>query len=95
MLLERTIDSINDPYLYSGTVLNRTRLRELYDEQVPLGKKYITALYWALTMVMKSPWLYPHTSGQQIYASIAVILGAMLFAAFIGNFTTAIASYDK
>ena len=29
------------------------------------------------------------------FASIAVILGAMLFAAFIGNFTTAIASYDK
>lgn len=46
-------------------------------------------------MVMKSPWLSPSISGEQVYASFTVIIGAMLFAAFIGNFTTAIASYDK
>lgn len=61
---------------------------------IPIAR-YITSLYWALTMVMKSPWLAPSIALEQIYASITVILGAMLFAAFIGNFTTAIASYDK
>ena len=60
-----------------------------------MAKKYLTSLYWALTMVMKSPWLSPSIRGEQIYASVTVIVGAMLFAAFIGNFTTAIAAYDR
>ena len=57
--------------------------QELYD--VSLGKKYMTSLYWALTMVMKSPWLAPRPSGEQAFACLIVVCGAIVFAAFIGN----------
>ena len=75
-------------------VCNSTQLRERIN-MVPLYKKYLTSLYWALTMVMKSPWLPPSIAGEQFYASCTVVIGAMLFAAFIGSFTNAIATYDK
>ncbi len=99
VLLEADVFELDDPLLTEASVhgdlaFNSTRLRERLD-QVPLQKKYLTSLYWALTMVMKSPWLSPSIASEQIYASFTVIIGAMLFAAFIGNFTTAIASYDK
>ena len=81
-------------FFYEDEAFNRTQLRERLDE-VSIAKKYITSLYWALTMVMKSPWLAPSFGNEQVFACITVVLGAMLFAAFIGNLTTAIASYDK
>ena len=49
----------------------------------------------ARSMVMKSPWLAPSMGTEQLFACLTVVLGAMLFAMFIGNFTSAIASYDK
>ena len=52
-------------------------------------------MYWALTMVMKSPWLAPARTSEQIYASVIVVMGAMAFAVFIGLVTAMIASYDK
>ena len=86
----------SDPLLVNlvdGTV-NKTHLQRLVDD-VPMEKKYLTALYWALTMVMKSPWFGPSMANEQIFACVFVVLGAMLFAAFIGNFTTAIVAFDK
>lgn len=98
VLLEMDLIEMDDALLIDSVhgegVSNTTRLRELIDA-VPLPKKYLTSLYWALTMVMKSPWLSPSIAGEQVYASFTVVIGAMLFAAFIGNFTNAIASYDK
>jgi len=41
-------------FFYEDEAFNRTQLRERLDE-VSIAKKYITSLYWALTMVMKSP----------------------------------------
>lgn len=61
-------------------VINSTRFRELLLEEVPFRKKYLTSMYWALTMVMKSPWLSPSMESEQLFACISLILGAMLFA---------------
>ena len=44
---------------------------------------------------MKSPWLPPKSTGEQCYACIIVIFGAMIFAAFLGNVTTMVQSYEK
>ena len=60
-------------------VLNTTRYRELLDE-VAFAKKYLTSMYWALTMVMKSPWLSPSMEAEQLFACISLIMGTMLFA---------------
>ena len=87
-------DSDDELLILGDGSVNKTHLRFLIDD-VPMSKKYLTALYWALTMVMKSPWLAPSMANEQIFASIILILGAMLFAAFIGNFTTAIVAFDK
>ena len=78
-------------------------------------------MYWALTMVMKSPWLPPGTTSEQAFSSATVtcnahvtvmtltsppcnrqafssatvVLGAIVFASFLGMVTTMIGSYDK
>jgi CRP-like cAMP-binding protein len=100
VLLQSDPFQSNDPLLFMPSVddspiLNGSHVRFLIDNEVSMDKQYLTSLYWALTMVMKSPWLPPSRANEQIFASIILVLGAMLFAAFIGNFTTAIASYDK
>ena len=94
-LAERTGADV--AYAAEAAVANQTLLEQLYREHdlVPLGKKYLTAVYWALTMVMKSPWLAPARTSEQIYASVIVVMGAMAFAVFIGLVTAMIASYDK
>ena len=94
-LAERT--GAGEAFATDAAVANQTLLEQLYQEEavVPLGKRYLTAVYWALTMVMKSPWLPPSRTSEQIYASIVVVLGAMAFAVFIGLVTAMIASYDK
>ena len=94
-LAERT--GAGEAFAAEAAVANQTLLEQLYQEHdlVPLGKRYLTAVYWALTMVMKSPWLPPARTSEQIYASIVVVLGAMAFAVFIGLVTAMIASYDK
>ena len=63
--------------------------------QVGVGKSYITSMYWALTMVMKSPWLPPQSTGEQAYCSMVIVFGAIVFAAFLGHVTTMIQSYEK
>ncbi len=74
---------------------NHSALLEVYEEKVGVGKAYITSLYWALTMVMKSPWLPPQSTGEQAFASMIVVFGAIVFAAFLGHVTTMIQSYEK
>ena len=74
---------------------NATQLLEMYETEVGLGKVYMTSLYWALTMVMKSPWLPPQSSGEQAFACVCVIFGAIAFAWFLGHVTTMIQSFEK
>lgn len=74
---------------------NATELLDMYETEVQLGKVYMTSLYWALTMVMKSPWLPPRSSGEQAYACVCVVFGAIAFAWFLGHVTTMIQSFEK
>jgi len=74
---------------------NHSALLDMYETDVGVGKLYITSLYWALTMVMKSPWLPPQSTGEQVFASSIIIFGAIVFAAFLGHVTTMIQSYEK
>lgn len=61
---------------------------EMEDEDLSL--KYTASLYWALTMVMKSPWFHPIAPGEFAFACIFIIIGCVLFAYFIGNVTAVI-----
>ena len=74
---------------------NATALLAVYTQRVGVGKLYVTSLYWALTMVMKSPWLHPSSTGEQIFGCGIVILAAIMFAYFLGNVTSMIQSYEK
>ena len=46
-----------------------------------LEHQYLSAMYWSLTTLMKTPWVGPDTVGEKIFASVAVVMGAILFAA--------------
>ena len=55
-------------FLGADSVLdfNVTKLIGVYENRVSLSKKYLTSMYWALTMVMKSPWLPPGSTAEQV-----------------------------
>jgi CRP-like cAMP-binding protein len=74
---------------------NASTLLNVYETRVSLGKLYLTSVYWALTMVMKSPWLPPKSTGEQAVACLYVVMGAVTFAWFLGQVTTMIQSFDK
>jgi CRP-like cAMP-binding protein len=61
---------------------------ELSNEDLQM--KYTTALYWAITTMMKSPWFHPASPGEFGSAIIMIIFGCVLFAYFIGNVTAVI-----
>mmetsp|Transcript_72110 Transcript_72110/g.143019 ORF Transcript_72110/g.143019 Transcript_72110/m.143019 type:complete len:843 (-) Transcript_72110:32-2560(-) len=54
-------------------------------------QQYWTSAYWALTVLVKVPWIGPSTSHEIVYAAFAVASGA-LFYAFICGEVTAIAT---
>jgi hypothetical protein len=49
-------------------------------DEESLHVKYAISIYWALTMVMKSPWLPPNSMGEFALASFMALLGSVLFA---------------
>ena len=52
-----------------------------------LGLEYMSSLYWSLTTLIKTPWVHPDTILEKIFASVIVVVGAILFAAILGNIT--------
>jgi len=80
---------------YSDAVLLNVDDWELDLNDIDLGKKYVTSMYWALTMVVKSPWIAPGTTAEQIFSSFVIIIGTLAFVTFIGTFTAFIASADR
>lgn len=52
--------------------------------------QYLASFYWALSMVMKSPWFHPVAPGEFAFASVMMIFGCVLFAYFLGNVTAVI-----
>ena len=60
-----------------------------------LGLPYMSSLYWSLTTLIKTPWVHPDTILEKVVASVIVVVGAILFAAILGNITAMINSFDK
>jgi len=60
-----------------------------------LGLEYMSSLYWSLTTLIKTPWVHPDTIVEKVFASFIVVVGAILFAAILGNITAMINSFDK
>ena len=61
----------------------------------PFEHQYLSAMYWSLTTLMKTPWVGPDTVGEKMFASLAVVMGAILFAALLGNVTALVQTFDK
>jgi len=55
-----------------------------------VAMQYFTSLYWALTMLMKSPWLHPISPSEFAGATFMIIIGCVLYGYFIGNVTAII-----
>ena len=55
----------------------------------------MSALYWSLTTLIKTPWVHPDTIVEKVVASAIVVMGAIMFAAILGNITAMINSFDK
>jgi hypothetical protein len=64
-------------------------------EGSPLLHQYISSMYWSLTTLMKTPWVGPDTQLEKLFASFAVVMGAILFAALLGNVTALVQTFDK
>jgi len=64
-------------------------------EDSPLSHQYMSSMYWSLTTLMKTPWVGPDTELEKLFASFAVVMGAILFAALLGNVTALVQTFDK
>merc|ERR1719261_2170731 len=60
-----------------------------------LSQQYMSCFYWSITMLMKTPYTHPDTVFEKVYASIMVLVGAIVFALLLGNMTAFINSFDK
>jgi len=60
-----------------------------------LEHQYLSSMYWSLTTLMKTPWVGPDTVYEKMFASLAVVMGAILFAALLGNVTALVQTFDK
>ena len=67
----------------------------IYVNSTELGLEYMSSLYWSLTTLIKTPWVHPDTILEKVFASIIVVVGAIMFAAILGNITAMINSFDK
>lgn len=63
----------------------------LHPTNSSFAMRYSTCLYWAITTLIKVPWLQPLSTAEQIFAAIVTMAGAVFFAFIIGE-TTAIAN---
>ncbi|KAL1524301.1 hypothetical protein AB1Y20_019204 [Prymnesium parvum] len=57
--------------------------------------QYLSSFYWALTMLMKTPFVGPDTVLEKAFSCFIVILGAILFALLLGQFTAFLNSLGK
>ena len=89
-------DVSHDEELHDGhgtSWLSRVAGNEVLDADSTLAMKYSTSWYWALTMLMKTPFVGPDAVAEKVFASIAVVLGAIIFAALLGNVTALMQSF--
>ena len=56
----------------------------------PFWQQYLSSLYWALTALVKVPWIVPFTVGERAFASLIVMVGAIFFAFLLGTVVAAL-----
>ena len=95
LLQYNPMDADDELLVLPTGMLNKTRLYELFQTEVGMDKKYLTSLYWALTVVMKSPWLPPEMASEQVFSAIAIVASVMLFAGFVATLTATVNAFDK
>ena len=88
----------------SGTALDPAgsvayRARNVYNTTVPsrveVGQIYFTALYWSLTMLMKSPHIGPDTWMEKLFSCFMVLLGLFVTTQIVAVVTQQVLSFDK
>mgnify|MGYP002033796426 CR=1 FL=1 len=67
---------------FSLSWVRRTSTRDL--EGAPLDQKYLSSLYWALTTLLKTPWVGPDTMLEKAFTSLMIVLGTFVFALLQG-----------
>ena len=63
----------------------------LDDGASAFGMRYWTCMYWAITSLMKVPWLHPATFAEQAFTSVVVVTRTLFYAFIVGE-TSAIAT---
>lgn len=95
------IDAVNSARSASATDESRgiTWLQRIPGQTLTNASKfehqYLSSMYWSLTTLMKTPWVGPDTVIEKVFASVAVLIGAILFAALLGNVTALVQTFDK
>jgi len=69
------VDGCHDGSSASAPIGNRTRTSSL-------GLEYMSALYWSLTTLIKTPWVHPDTIIEKVVASAIVVMGAICLPPF-------------
>jgi len=64
-------------------------------DNADLGEAYISVLYWAASILMKTAWIAPNTTVELCFASAALLMGAIMFAVFLGQVFKIIARLDE
>lgn len=67
----------------------------LIPEETDVLVQYISALYWSLTMLMKSPYIGPDTLGEKLFSCAMVVLGTLIFAIILSQITAMFLSFDR
>jgi len=68
---------------------------DMYCSTEAISQRLMSATYWSLTALIKTPWVHPDTVIEKAYATVMVVVGAVVFAAILGNITAMINSFDK
>lgn len=59
------------------------------------SQQYLSSFYWAMTMLMKSPFVGPDTVYEKFFGCTMVVVGAVVFALLLGNVHGTINAVDR
>jgi len=87
-------DNIDNPKGYAPW-MDRLPHGGLSLMQEPLAAQYFGCFYWAVTTLMKVPWIAPMTVPEAIFAIVLSLMGAITFALLIGEVTQIISKLNE
>jgi len=59
-----------------------------------LAQQYLSSFYWAVTVLVKVPWVAPHTWQEQAFTAVIIMIGTLTFSVIIGQVTMQIKALD-